>query len=197
MSKTSINELNMNKLSVKQLSDSQLLEEIGRQNKQALSELYDRYKHSLGAFLMRKLNQQKLVDEVYNDVMYTIWDKATTFRGDSKVSTWIFGIAYRQCLSHYRKESKHSDRLEYAELDDLPQKDETNADENLHIALASLNEKHRTVIDLAYYYGHSVTEISDIIDCPVNTVKTRLFHARQYLKEKLQHQSTHDSYCSL
>ena len=86
----------------------QLLTRIADGDAQALAELYERYRGKLGSFLRNKLFEEKLADEVYNDVMYVVWEKAGEFRGASRVSTWIFGIAFRTCLAHGRKEQKHS-----------------------------------------------------------------------------------------
>ena len=197
MLNTNTHKIHSVKQSSAELTDEELVERIGlHKDRNALENLYNRYKGSLGAFLMRRLNNQKLVDEVFNDVMFTVWNKADSFKSDSKVSTWIFGIAYRQGLSLMRKESKH-EHIDFAELDELPQKNVAALDEELHIALNELNEKHRVVIELAYYLGHSITEISDIIDCPTNTVKTRLFHARQHLKENLKQQTYNNAHRAL
>jgi len=171
------------------LEDQALLTLIAdERDKKALAELYDRYRHSLGGFLRRKLYQEKLVDEVYNDVMMTVWQKAEVFRADSKVSTWIFGIAYRMCLSHSRKETKHTSKTVDYELDEVAENVESDLVEHLRAAIIELSEDHKTVIEMAYYYGHSIIEISEMVDCPVNTVKTRLFHARQKLKNIVQAQ---------
>jgi len=178
------------------LEDHELLGLIAnRQDKLALAELYDRYRHTLGSFISRKVYQDKLVDEIFNDVMFTVWQKASIFRGDSKVSTWIFGIAHRVCMSQTRKEMKHTKNMTEAEFDELPAKasedeldSENKADlvDQLRVATSKLGENHRDVIELTYYHGHSLVEVSEIIGCPVNTVKTRLFHARKKLKESLQ-----------
>ena len=161
------------------------------QDKLALAELYDRYRHSLGGFIRRKIYQDKLVDEIYNDVMLTVWQKAESFRGESKVSTWIFGIAYRICMSQARNEMKHTQNMTDVEFDDMqakPDEDENEAElvDQLRIATSMLKDNHRTVIELTYFHGHSLAEISEIMKCPVNTVKTRLFHARRNLKESLE-----------
>lgn len=177
------------------LDDLDLLKRIGeQQDKLALAELYDRYRHSLGSFIRRRVYQDKLVDEIYNDVMLTVWQKAASFRGDSKASTWIFGIAHRICMSHLRKEIKHTQHMTEVELDDIPaQVDEPNRNaeqiEKLRSATSKLKENHRVVIELTYFHGHSLIEIADIIGCPINTVKTRLFHARNKLRHSLTRQS--------
>jgi len=179
----------------KELRDEELLLRIGEhQDREALALLYDRYRHSLGGFLRRKLRESRLIDEVYNDVMFTVWNKADTFRGDSKVSTWIFGIAYRTCLSHARKESRHSDQIDEFEIDQIAENSQDYSDQNdditdsLNSAISELSEDHRTVIELAYFIGNSIVEIAEIMACPVNTVKTRLYHARLHLKTNLQDQ---------
>lgn len=120
--------------------------------------------------------------------MLTVWRKASSFKGKSKVSTWIFGIAYHTSLSLGRKESKHTDKTQEHVIEDIAQSEESDASEHVRAAITSLSENHRTVIELAYYYGHSVAEISDIIDCPASTVKTRLFYARQHLKTSIEKQ---------
>lgn len=174
---------------IESLDDLELLKLIGdERSKVALTELYDRYRHSLGSFVRRKVYQDKLVDEIYNDVMLTVWQKAGKFRGESKVSTWIFGIAYRICMSQSRKEMKHTQNMNEVEFDEMPAKqaeEESDINEQLHIATSQLGDKHRQVIELTYFHGHSLIEIAEIMDCPVNTVKTRLFHARKSLKSTL------------
>ncbi len=162
-----------------------------QQDKLALAELYERYRHNLAGFIRRKLFQDRLVDEVFNDVMFTVWQKASAFRSESKVSTWIFGIAYRTCLTHLRKESKHQIETANDELENLSYEDSSETNQELKTAMNELSEQHQDVIELAYFYGHSMIEMSEILACPVNTVKTRLFHARKQLRqsvEKLQSQ---------
>ena len=168
------------------IEDDKLLILIGnKQDRRALAELYERYRQPVGRFLLRGLRESKLVEEIYNDLMLTIWNKANSFRGDSKVSTWIFAIAYRQRLSHSRKESKHehvgSTELLYA----LEPEENLMLNETIGAALLELSEQHRAVIELSYFHGYSTTEIAAILRCPQNTVKTRLFHARKKLKVTL------------
>ncbi len=174
------------------VSDEALLASVARNDKAALNELYQRYRQPLGAFLNRRLFDKKLADEVFNDVMFTIWQKASGFRGDSKASTWIFGIAYRVVLSSARKEAKHTSKRDdlvpeqiEQHLASEPEQDNPMID-YLSDAIQGLSEKHKTVIELAYFHEQSLDQIALIVKVPVNTVKTRLFHARQYLKKTLE-----------
>jgi len=170
--------------------DRVLLERISKnQDRQALTRLYERYRNPVGSFLFNKLRgQQKLVDEVFNDVMMIVWRKAGSFQAKSKVSTWIFGIAYRTSLSHARKESKHTDNAQELEVNDMAVSQESDVAETVRAAITKLSDNHRSVIELAYYYGHSIAEISKITNCPESTVKTRLFYARQHLKTCIEDQ---------
>lgn len=184
-------EINGSKYS--KLDDNELLALIGtNRDRDALTELYNRYRLPLGHFIQREMSGTKLVEEVYNDVMLVVWNKASGFRGESKVSTWIFGIAYRTRLTHSRKESRHDhcgtgefmDNVQIEDESDLETR--TSVSEALHAAMIELSKDHRAVIELAYFHGYSTAEIADIVGCPKNTVKTRLFHARNKLKAMLE-----------
>ena len=169
------------------IEDDKLLILIGnRQDRSALAELYERYRQPVGRFLLRGLRESKLVEEIYNDVMLTVWNKADSFRGESKVSTWIFAIAYRQRMSHSRKESKHEHagqkELQYA----LEPEENLMLTETIEAAMMELSKQHRAVIELTYFHGYRTTEVAAILRCPQNTVKTRLFHARKKLRATLE-----------
>ncbi|MEM7360419.1 MAG: sigma-70 family RNA polymerase sigma factor [Pseudomonadota bacterium] len=181
-------------LPLPELEDSALLEKIAKQqSRDALAVLYERYRLSVSSFLRRKLIAEKLVEEIYNDVMYTVWSRASEFRHDSKVSTWIYGIAYRHCMAQSRKETRHSRQratLDFdQEIDPATSSAKFELQQLLQKAIAGLSEEHRTVIELAYFYGHNIEDISKIVDCPTNTVKTRLYHARQKLKTLIRTQN--------
>lgn len=169
------------------LTELALIKRISEnKDREALTTLYECYRLPLGSFLHSRLREKRLIDEAFNDVMMVVWNQASKFRGDSKVSTWIFGIAYRTSLAMARKESKHTDQTQEYDLDNIAQSQDSDAAEQIRAAITELSDKHRSVIELTYYFGHSLLEISDIIDCPVSTVKTRLFYARQQMKSYIE-----------
>ncbi len=169
-------------------SDLMLLTQIieGR-DRDALALLYQRYRSPLARFLTLKRCDHKLIDEIYNDVMLTVWRNASQFEGKSKVSTWIFGIAYRVHLSHHRKEKRHQHaELSHVSLDEIDNSaDESHDNSELMKAIGRLSDKHRFVIIHSYFFGYTTEEIAALEGCPQNTVKTRLHHARQKLKSAL------------
>lgn len=167
-----------------------LLARIGAGEREAFRALYLVYHKRLSRFLLRFLRSPELIEEVINDTLYTVWCKAGEFRGDSQVSTWIFGIAYRKALKALRSQASSPEVNASASLETLPPLEDAEAvrremRESLDQALDALPPAQRLVIELAYYVGHSVEEIASITSSPVNTIKTRMFHARVKLRELL------------
>jgi RNA polymerase sigma-70 factor (ECF subfamily) len=132
-------------------------------------------------------SQHDLIEEIINDTLWTVWQKAGDFRGASRVSTWIVGIAYRRALKTLRqaKQTRTADSsdLDTAEAGEVQVHDDDR--QWLQLALAELPLEQRLVLEFAYLMGHSCEEIAEIMQCPVNTVKTRMFHARQKLRLSL------------
>jgi RNA polymerase sigma-70 factor, ECF subfamily len=162
-----------------------LLRQVVERDRAAFKELYLIYHRRLARILMRVTSRYDVVEEVINDTMWIVWQKADTFRGDSRLSTWIIGIAYRCGLRALRKTSAippmHSDET-------LTAPDTQLANENsqwLDRALAELSSEQRMVLEFSYALGYSCVEIAQVMQCPVNTVKTRMFHARKRLRRAL------------
>jgi RNA polymerase sigma-70 factor (ECF subfamily) len=160
-----------------------LLSRIATRDAQAMHELYHLYHRRLARFLMRLTSRYDLAEEIINDTFWVIWQHAADFRGASQLSTWIFGIAYRRALKTLKRVRPDL----AAEADEaLEQTEEPWQQEELRewlgVALAKLPHEQRMVLELAYNIGHSCEEIATIMQCPVNTVKTRMFHARRKLK---------------
>lgn len=167
-------------------AELELIRRIRLRDRSALRELYVLYHRRLSRFLTRMTQRQDLAEEIINDTLFVVWNGAERFRGDSRVSTWIVGIAYRRGLKSVRRRS-----FEFIELDasdtlagvDGLQSCETQ--EWIEEALEKLPIEQRLCLELAYVLGHSCEEIAAITSCPVNTVKTRLFHARRKLSALL------------
>jgi RNA polymerase sigma-70 factor, ECF subfamily len=167
-------------------AELELIRRISRQDRTALRELYLVYHRRLSRFLMRLTQRQDLAEEVINDTLLAVWNGAERFRGDSRVSTWIVGIAYRRALKSMRRRSFEVIGLE--ETETLVGADSVQACENqewIEGALCELPIEQRLCLELAYVLGHSCEEIAAITSCSVNTVKTRLFHARRKLSTLL------------
>jgi len=166
----------------------ELIARIGEGDRKAFEELYNLYHRRMARFLTRLTRRYDIAEEVINDTFWVVWRKAHTFRGDSQPSTWILGIAYRKARNAFRASARLAEQnLEATELP-LTTESSSSTEELrdwLGQALAQLPVEQRLAVELCYELGHSCEEISVIMSCPVNTVKTRLFHARAKLQKLL------------
>jgi RNA polymerase sigma factor (sigma-70 family) len=170
--------------------DKELLARIAGGDLQAFERLYRLYQPRLTRFLTTLLKRPQLIEEVLDDTMMVVWQTSGNFRGSSKPSTWIFAIAYRKA---HKAKARWPDPVEEPE-NDTRLSEEPSPDDELHQqrlraalmkAMDQLTPDHRAVVDLTYFHGMGYREIAEIVDCPVDTVKTRMFHARRRLKQAM------------
>jgi RNA polymerase sigma-70 factor (ECF subfamily) len=167
--------------------DEDLLRDVARGDRRALDALYLGYHRRLARFLARIAPQYETIEEIINDTFLVVWQRAREFRGASRVSTWIIGIAYRIALKSLRR----NDGLVRAQrFDSLPEPwVEPMIDAELRDwvvrGLSHLPIEQRLALELAYNMGHSIEEIAEMTDSPVGTVKARMFHAREKLRQYL------------
>lgn len=172
-------------------ADLKLLQKVAVKDKIAFENLYARFHPRLHRYLGRLMRRPEMVEEVVNDTLFVVWEKADQFQGRSKVSTWITGIAYLKgikALDKLRKvPEQHADAFE--ETEDIEESVNLISRLGLQEWLASgldlISADQRSVIELTYFFGYSYQEIADVMKCPVNTVKTRMFHGRRRLAKLL------------
>ena len=166
----------------------ELIARIGAGDRKALEELYNLYHRRMARFLTRLTHRYDLAEEIINDTFWVVWRKAGEFRGDSQPSTWIFGIAYRKARNAFRSVSRLAAQASLEALS-APLCSEPFGTEELRDwlqqALSQLPPEQRLAVQLCYELGYSCEEIATITSCPVNTVKTRLFHGRAKLHKLL------------
>jgi len=161
-------------------------------DRQAFREIYDRYYKRIYLYAYRQLGEGEGAKEVANEVMLEIWRGAKRFRGESKPSTWFFGIAVNKVRKAIKKRPPPHEDLETVgkKADDKSAQDDaiygSELREKMQMAIKSLSREHREVLDMTYYQGLSIKEIAEIMGCPANTVKTRMFYARKRLGGILQ-----------
>ena len=177
--------------------DAELLRRCKTQCRRSFQKLYERHYRAIVRLAYRYLNDTHLVEDVANETMFTVWQKASTFRRESRVKTWILGIAVLKCHEARRKQrSSHIDErvdveserlvVEAGNLNDSTSNIDLERD--IQTAMQRLSPEHRICIELAYVEGFSGAEIADVVGCPLNTVKTRLHYAKKQLKAFFQQQ---------
>lgn len=174
--------------------DAQLIERVAERDRPAFETLFHRYYRRLFGFVYRLTRRPELVEEVVSDVLFTVWRDASRFDGRAKLSSWILGIAYRKALKAIEIDGRGRRGAQAVELADQ-RPDRAPGPESLMAAreassalgraLAELSPEQRAVVELTYFDGLSYNEIARILDCPTNTVKTRMFHARKRLRATL------------
>ena len=176
--------------------DGMLMAGVVAEEMGAFEALYRRYHPRLVRFLSGMTRRPALVEEILDDTMLVVWRRAHTWLPTAKVSTWIFGIAYRQALKALRQVD---DVVEFHDTDEQPDASDGNHSSSgpegllqqqqvriqLDRALATLSPEQRAVIQMTYYLGYNCRDIAQVMDCPVDTVKTRMFYARRRLRTLL------------
>lgn len=177
--------------------DFALIRRVAAKERQAFEILYQRYYARLASYLAKFLKRQELIEEALNDVMLVVWSQAQRFNYTSRLSTWIFGIAYHKALKSLQQHAPLGADVLADAGEALAPSDPENPEELLgqqelrqiiEKALQDLSVEHRTTLELSFYHGFSCQEIADMMACPVNTVKTRLFYARKRLEPLLKEQ---------
>lgn len=188
-------------------TDLELIRAVAGKDRHALKQLYERYAPRIGRYLLKLLKQPELVDEAVNDTMLALWQSADRFDpAAGQLLTWLFGIAHHKGLKVLRKNGKFRadqsiDTLPPAALDEAEDREEAPQAAAPHgpeqtvmgwelggilkWALDQLSPEHRSVIELTFGEERSYPEIAEIVGCPLNTVKTRMFHARKKLAQLL------------
>jgi RNA polymerase sigma factor (sigma-70 family) len=169
--------------------DLALMARIVARDLAAFETLYRIYDPRLGRFLGLMIARRAIVEEVLNDTMLVVWNRAATYNRQSKVSTWIFAIAYRTALKAlHRHDEPQADPTDEPTADD-PGPEQRRCDGETRAALMHaldmLSREQRSVLVLTYFHELPYAEIAQIMSCPVDTVKTRVFHARRRLRALL------------
>ncbi|MEP7157127.1 MAG: sigma-70 family RNA polymerase sigma factor [Betaproteobacteria bacterium] len=169
---------------------------VKEHDEQALAKIFTLFSRRIFDFAMGYVGNPATAEEVVTETFFEVWRAAGSFCGDSKISTWIFGIARHKALDKLRTivrrnrhENNWDDSVENAPSHEASALDGVAAKQtsrNMQKALESLPEEQRECILLVFYQDLSLNEVAEIQGVPCNTVKTRLFHARRKLKIYLE-----------
>jgi RNA polymerase sigma-70 factor, ECF subfamily len=175
------------------LADEDLMQLMRRGDPRAFEAVYER--HSAAAFSLayRMVGRGNVAEDVVQEAFLSIWRSGARYeRARGSVRTWVLGIVHHRAIDQLRRSSVHSkrrasdegieDRIESGERTDVEvaRRDEAQA---IRSAMESLPPEQSHVIELAYFGGFTHTEIADILETPVGTVKGRM----RLGLEKLRH----------
>lgn len=168
-----------------------LLDKIAIGNEAVFSEFYRLFEPRIYAFAKIRLNDLDEASDLLNEVMWEVWRGAGGFKGQSSVTTWVFGIAHHKVLDRLRRRGKgEMEELDSVIAEDLDQDldeivTQKQMGEHLLRCMEKLTDVHRKVVHLAFFEDFSYREIGEIVGSPEGTIKARMFHAKQALKRCL------------
>lgn len=176
-------------------TESLLLARIAKQDREALAEVYAQFQLPLFRYLYHLLGQKEAAEDVLQEVMLVVWQRAYTFEGAGTVAGWLFGIAHHQAFKVLRRDA-HATFIALEAAGELADEAlDPEADllrQTMHVqiaqALACLTPEHREVLELAFFQDFAGKEIAAIVGIPQGTVKSRLSYARRALKAALLQQ---------
>jgi len=169
--------------------DDQLLEQLRTGDEAALVELMRQYRHPIVNFCYRMLGNAGDANDVAQETFVRCYQTRQRLRPGAKLSTWLFTIARNLCLDRLRYRKRHpTETLESAPEPVTISNEVGNREIGAAIAAAvtELPEDQRTVVVFAEYHGLSYAEIAEIMKCSVKSVETRLYRAKQTLRDRLR-----------
>ena len=186
-------------------ADAELVQRFKNGDRRAYEEIVRRYQHRVFGLALRWMGDPQIAEEVAQDVFIALFRSLSKFRGDSKLSTWIYRVVVNHCKNRklYRKR-RHMRKHEALDGKDDPDDDgparqiahdgpgtdaplhTSEAQQLVHQALDQLDEGQRRIIVLRDIEDLAYEEIGEILDVPRGTVKSRLHRARKQLAQVLE-----------
>jgi RNA polymerase sigma-70 factor (ECF subfamily) len=176
--------------------DRRLLEGVRQGNEEAFQDLFRTYYGRVHAFVLGRVSDAQVAQEIAGDVFFEVWRSAERFRGESRVSSWLFGIAHYRCLAalRERRAAKRSrvisTGVEYLQAvpDTSHGPERIDSREELQLVMDEIErlpENYRAVAELALIEGLSHDEIADKLGIRPDNVRTRVSRARAQLRRRV------------
>ena len=181
---------------LKELGDSDLIDVIHKQNREAYVELFARYQKKLFAYIYHLVGNREETEDILQNVFSKTYKNIEHFDTSRKFSSWIYRIAHNESVNFLKRKSKRytvswddiatsKDKLESASNEELPE-DKLEHQEivrEIDRALEKIPVKYKEILTMRYFQEYSYEEIGKILDKPVNTVGTLINRAKKKLLE--------------
>ena len=166
------------------------MDKLKAADQQAISLIYDNYGGALYGLCLKMMGSKEEAEEILQEALTKIWRYAQSYDSSkARLYTWMVNITRNACIDQIRKNDR---RPQIQDVDsnvyesEASVKTETPVDHiGLKEELAKLREEDRKVLELAYFYGFSQSEIAKKLNVPIGTVKTRARKALSELKTRL------------
>jgi RNA polymerase sigma factor (sigma-70 family) len=185
------------------LSDIELIDQVLAGNQSAYADLVKRHQRFVFTLAMRFAKGREDAEEIAQDCFIKAYRSLASFQRQSKFSTWLYSIVYTTAMTFLRKKRVDTDSIDdentYIQVENQSSAYDVNNAENrsrsfyLNQAIEQLLPDDATIITLFYKGEQSLEEIGQALGIEANTVKVKLFRARQRLKEKLERNLKHEA----
>ena len=176
-------------------TDAELLWRLWRGDAKAFAELVDQYKGMVVNLAARMTGNAESAEDIAQEVFLRVWKGLPTFRGECKLSTWVYRIALNLCIAegktargraqHLSVDEPGIERTAHISESDNPYAEEVVLKERMGVLIGQMPEKYRTAVSLYYLKDLSYIEIAEIMQVPIGTVKSYLFRGKAWLRDRL------------
>ncbi len=174
--------------------DTELIDRCIKGDRQAFEDLLNQYEKPVFNAALRMLNSRDDANDVTQTVFLKVFENLDSYDPSRRFFSWIYRITLNESINWLGKQNRLEPlQPEAADSGKSPEQEVTSAQvsENVQAALMTIGTDYRTVIVLKHFLGCSYVEISDVLEIPEKKVKSRLYTARQLLKEALTQTGTH------
>ena len=187
--------LNLFRKKYNQYTDEELVRAIVKGNEKAFDELYQRYAEKMHTYFYHTMGKDNmLANDFTQELFIRIIEKGKLFDPEKRFSSWIYAVAGNMCKNEFRRQKRHTipglpadaEQRMIAHGSSDHDFDQAVFDKYLYKALNTMEAPHRECFLLRYQQELSIKEISDIMDCPEGTVKSRLYYTTKKLSEMLE-----------
>ncbi len=184
-------------------SDEELVVRLAAGDAGAFDQVFDRYHKQIYNFIRKQVSERENIEDLVQEVFLRVFKSAKNFDPEKKFSSWVYKIALNEVKRHWKKsaakqtyslntpvgdEGSDSERQDFIEdLRELPENvlERENFSETLKVLIDRLPDKQRTVVILKIYHELTFEEISEICECPLSTVLSRMRYAVNKLRRWL------------
>lgn len=182
-------------------TDAELVRRVQDGDTRAFDMLFDRYKHRIHSLVSRFVDTHEDIEEIVQESFIKAYKAMPRFRGDSQFYTWLYRIAANTAKNYLASRSRRPatsdiDIVDDAAVNEIPDLHETDNPENIlesheleqiiKRAIQELEPELKSAVTLREYAGLSYEQIAEIMDCPVGTVRSRIFRAREAIATKMR-----------
>ena len=183
-----------------EVTDKELVKRVQRGDQAAFDLLFARYQSKIQNIISRYIRDSEEVKDVAQEAFIKAYRALPRFRGDSAFYTWLYRIAINTAKNHLVARSRRPPSMD-VDAEDADHRDDAGelrtvetpegamSRDQLHLvirqALSDLPEDLRSALTLREFDGLSYEQIAQVLECPVGTVRSRIFRARGFIDERM------------